>query len=135
MALWHGLTDEQVLAVWDEMPWRSGVVAVLAEAAICQFLPYEDRTRALAILNEGMLVGVLKTDLDYPLFAGRCLISMAAGVGRTRWWHRWKVRRIQEQITACKRVLNTAMNFIGRSEQRIEVASSDGQSALDRLLS
>lgn len=131
MSTWHGLTDEQVLATWDLQPWREEIVRGLVRVAICDWMPNGERARALSLLNEGIIAGVLPRSMDYPGFAGRTMFAMLATTSSPSWWRRRGIHRLTRQLEACEHMLRIAANFIPREY----VAPARQPPALDTLLS
>lgn len=131
---WHGLTDSECLALWDEFGWRRILQHTLVTAACCKEADVEDRLSALNTLNSAILHGILPPDETMPEFIVQILLDITLG-DRGRWWKRWYLRpRMKNRVRGALNLMHTGAQFTESKREHVRapivgLASTDGANA------
>jgi len=123
--LWHGLTDEELVASWDRHAWRTRIAETLITIAENPRALATQRVAALHMLNENISSGVLDPKItttsarlsmnrdSFPEFLLSILQLISSGVDKNVGWRaRRAQKKIEEQLTGANYLLRFVGQFI-----------------------
>lgn len=129
--VWHGLTFEQWLKMWDLRHWRHEVGLALREIAASPDASVRDRLTALQTINEGIQSEALPTDPGYPEFMRDALLDIVTRGERRRWFGRRARKSLNAKLAGARWMLHTGCQFITgverekvRADQQPELAEA-----------
>jgi hypothetical protein len=141
MSLWYGLSDDDVIRMWDRQGWREQVTRTIIKTAEADYLSDDTRVRALQLMNEVLLGDILVAEarlhcIDYPTWSRNILLQLLQSKSpETRWWNRGRARRLMRQFEASVFILRTVSIFIASKRESGGADVPSKTLAIDTLLS
>lgn len=108
--IWHGLTYDQWLKLWDHKNWRGVVAEALREVASSPDARTRDRLMSLQVMNEAIMSGAIPADPSYPEMMRDVLLAISRGDKPSK--KRKKRRaRLHARLLGARWMLQTATQF------------------------
>jgi hypothetical protein len=135
---WHGMTIEQVLAMFEDGDWAARARQVLVDVMMDKRARGEDRLVASNTLNVSLAAGLFPPDDGFPLMMREVLLDVAER-GEAVWFAKRAQRRAHAKLVGVQWLVRTVEQI--ESQRDVEaahkkVAIPDRKTpALDDLLS
>lgn len=122
--MWHGLTEEEWIALWDRSAWRDDLKQSLLDI-VGSRAPFEQRLGAFQLLEHAINMGLIAPDTSLPYRLQRLLKSAVTGA-KFWWWRRAaRERAVVDKLSAVQSTLRIADTlFTGAREARARQLTS-----------